>query len=134
MATRKLSRRIVAKTIAAGLLAEPSNKSKWIAMAAAYLIDSKQINKAEQLVQDVAREIYVQSGTLLATVISAHELSAELRRQIAASIAHKTGAKEVKLDAAVNPSLLTGYVARTPDYEINTTAQYRLKQLKSLEA
>ena len=134
MATIKLSRRIVAKTIAAGLLAEPSNTSKWIAMAAAYLIDSKQINKADQLVQDVAREIYVQSGTLLATVISAHELSVELRRHIADSIAKKTGAQEVRLDASINASLLAGYVARTPDYEINTTAQYRLKQLKSLEA
>ena len=134
MATIKLSRRIVAKTIAGGLLADPSSTPKWIAMAAAYLIDGKQINKADQLVQDVAREIYLQSGTLLATVTSAHELSAELRRQIAASIANKTGAKEVKFDATVDQSLLTGYVARTPDYEINTTAQYRLKQLKSLEA
>lgn len=134
MATIKFSRRNVAKTIAARLLAEPSNKSKWIAMAAAYLVESKQINKADQLVQDLAREINVQSGVLLATVVSAHELSAELKGYIAESLAKKTGAQEVKLDATVNPSLLSGYVARTPDHEINTTAQYRLKQLMSLEA
>ncbi len=134
MATIKLSRRRVAITIADRLLSEPANASKWIAMAAAYLVSSKQINKADQLVQDIAREIYTKSGVLLASIVSAHELSTELREQIAASLAQKTGAQEVKFDATVNPLLLSGYVARTPDHEINTTAQYKLKQLKSLEA
>jgi|GEM_PF-664111 F0F1-type ATP synthase delta subunit len=134
MATVKFSRRNIAKAIAAQLLATPSDTSKWMQMAAAYLVDSKQVNKAEQLVQDIAREIQLQSGTLLATVVSAHELSAELREQIAKSLARKTGAQDVNIDATVNPALLSGYMARTPDYEINTTAQHRLKQLKSLEA
>ena len=134
MATVKFSRRNIAKAIAAQLLATPSDTSKWIKMAAAYLVDSKQVNKADQLVQDIAREIQAQSGTLLATVVSAHELSTELREQIASSLARKTGAQAVRLDATVDPALLSGYVARTPDYEINTTAQYRLKQLMSLEA
>lgn len=134
MATVKFSRRNIAKAIAAQLLATPSDTSKWIQMAAAYLVDSKQANKAEQLVQDIVREIQAQSGILLANVVSAHELSTELREQIASSLARKTGAKEVKIDATVDPTLLSGYVARTPDYEINTTAQHRLKQLMSLEA
>ena len=134
MATIKLSRRRVAKTIADRLLTEPSRASEWIAMAAAYLVSSKQINKADQLVQDIAREIFTQSGVLLATVVSAHELSTELREQIADLLAQKTGAKDVTLDATANPALLSGYVARTPDHEINTTAQYKLKQLKNLEA
>lgn len=134
MATVKFSRRNIAKAIAAQLLATPSDTSKWIQMAAAYLVDSKQVNKADQLVQDIVREIQAQSGILLANVVSAHEISTELREQIAGSLARKTGAKEVKLDATVDPTLLSGYVARTPDYEINTTAQHRLKQLMSLEA
>ncbi len=130
----KLSRRMVAQTIAEKLLQEPARSKHWVSLAAAYLVETKQASKVDQLVQDIAREVQSQSGLLLATVVSAHELSAELRKQVADSLAQATGAKSVSLDATVDPTLLAGYVARTPDHEINTSARYRLKQLRSLEA
>jgi F0F1-type ATP synthase delta subunit len=134
MARAKVSRRIIAQTIARKLLTEPERRQHWIALGAAYLVENKQSSKVEQLVQDIAREVQLQSGVLLASVTSAHELTDEIKSRIAASLAAKTGASEVRLDASVDAALLSGYVARTPDYEVNTTAQYRLRQLKSLEA
>ncbi len=134
MARAKLSRRIIAQTIAAKLLDDSAERGHWLMMAAAYLVETKQADRAEQLVLDIAREIQVQSGTLLARVISAHELTTELQDAIAALLAQKTGASEVRIDATVDAALLTGYVVRTPDYEMNTTAQQRLRQLRSLEA
>lgn len=130
----KTSRRIIAQTIAAKLLAEPDRTQDWMRMAAAYLVESHQTERAGQLLQDIAREIEVQSGLLLARVTSAYELSPALLQEIADSLARKTGAQRVRLDTQVDPALLSGYMARTPDYEVNTTAQYKLKQLKSLEA
>lgn len=134
MARTKYSRRIVAQTLVTKLLSEPLRTSDWSAMAASYLITSKQVDKAEQLVQDMAREIQVQSGHLLASITSAHELSDTLRQQIADSLARQTNARTVTLDTTVDPTLLSGYVVRTPDYELNTTAQHKLRQLMSLEA
>lgn len=130
----KTSRRILAQTIAAKLLAEPERKQDWLNMAAAYLVEARQIERAEQLLQDIVREIQRQSGLLLARVTSAYTLSPELLEQIAASLTRQTGAQRVQLDTSVDPALLSGYIVRTPDYEVNTTAQYKLKQLKSLEA
>lgn len=134
MAHAKLSRRIIAQTVAAKLLAEPERRADWLTMAAAYLLQTKQADRAEQLVLDIAREVQTQSGTLLASVASAHELGAELRQSIASLLASKTGASEVRIDTTVEPSLLSGYVVRTPDHEMNTTARQRLRQLRSLEA
>lgn len=130
----KTSRRIIAQTIATKLLAEPDRTQDWMRLAAAYLVEARQTERAGQLLQDIAREIERQSGLLLAQVTSAHELSPALLQEIADSLAQKTGAERVQLDAQVDPTLLSGYIARTPDYEVNTTAQYKLKQLKSLEA
>jgi F0F1-type ATP synthase delta subunit len=134
MAHAKFSRRIVAQTVAKKLLTEPAHTSEWLAMAAAYLVTTKQIDKVEQLVQDIARAIQAQSGTLLASVVSAHDLSEELQAKIADSLKQKTGAQAVNLTASVDPALLSGYIVRTPDYELNRTAQHRLRQLMSMEA
>lgn len=134
MAHAKYSRRIIAQTVAAKLLAEPARRAEWLKIAAAYLVDTKQTSRAEQLVQDIAREVQLQNGTLLARVVSAHELTDDLRDAIAALLTAKTGATEVRIDATVDESLLTGYVVRTPDYEMNTTAAAKLRQLRSLEA
>jgi F0F1-type ATP synthase delta subunit len=134
MATAKISRRLLAQTLATKLVAEPENRGKWLTAAAAYLVERRQTDRAEQLVQDIAREVHVQTGTLLASVTSAHELTESIRADLTDYLKKATQASTVVLDEHVDPSLLSGLVARTPDYELNTTARYRLRQLTSLEA
>lgn len=133
MATTTVSRRAVARTIAAKLIAEPDASQKWLAMGAAYLMQRGQADRAEQLVQDIARELLVQDGQLVASVRTAHALTDDLRTQLEAFLAAKTGATEVTLSETVEPELLSGFVVTTPDYELNTTARSKLRQLNTLE-
>jgi len=128
-----VSRRAVARTIAAKLIAEPDASEKWLAMGAAYLVQRGQVDRAEQLVQDIARELLIQDGQLAASVRSAHALTDEVRSQLAAFLKTKTGASEVSLSETVEPELLSGFVVTTPDYELNTTARAKLRQLNTLE-
>lgn len=132
MAVAGLSRRDLAKTIAAKIIAQPSERQAWLNRAAAYLVERHQTDRAEQLVQDIAREVFTQTGTLLASVTSAHPLSPAIRKEIADYLTAATGAQRVVLDEAVDPTLLSGVVVRTPDHELNTTARYHLQQLTSL--
>lgn len=128
-----VSRRAVARTIAAKLIAEPADNKKWLAMGAAYLVQRGQVDRAEQLVQDIARELLIQDGQLAASVRSAHTLTNDVRTQLAAFLQTKTGATEVSLSETVEPELLSGFVVTTPDYELNTTARAKLRQLNTLE-
>jgi len=128
-----VSRRAVARTIATKLIAEPANSEKWLAMGAAYLVQRGQVDRAEQLVQDIARELLIQNGQLAASVRSAHTLTDDVRAQLSEFLQAKTGATEVSLSETVEPELLSGFVVTTPDYELNTTARAKLRQLNTLE-
>lgn len=133
MAASTVSRRAVARTIAAKLIAEPANSAKWLAMGAAYLMERGHVDRAEQLVQDIARELLLQDGQLAVSVRTAHALTDELRAQLKAVLQTKTGASSVNLSETVEPELLSGFVVTTPDYELNTTARAKLRQLNTLE-
>lgn len=133
MATVAVSRRAVARTIAAKLIAEPERRAEWLAMGAAYLLQRGQADRADQLVQDIARELLVQNGQLAATVHTAHPLTDDLRSQLEIFLQDKTGATSVNLSETVEPELLSGFVVTTPDYELNTTARAKLRQLNTLE-
>ncbi len=133
MATVAVSRRAVARTIAANLVAEPEKRGEWLAMGAAYLLQRGQADRADQLVQDIARELLLQDGQLVASVQTAHPLTDDLRDQLAAFLQDKTGATSIHLSETVEPELLSGLVVTTPDYELNTTARAKLRQLNTLE-
>lgn len=133
MATQTVSRRAVARTIAAKLIAEPDASAKWLAMGAAYLVQRGHVDRADQLVQDIARELLLQNGQLAASVRTAHALTDDVRTQLEALLQAKTGATAVTLSETVEPELLSGFVVTTPDYELNTTARAKLRQLNTLE-
>lgn len=134
MAAVAVSRRAVARTIAAKLIAEPEKRNEWLAMGAAYLLQRGQADRADQLVQDIARELLLQNGQLVASVHTAHPLNDDLRNQLEVFLQDKMGAKTVNLSETVEPELLSGFVVTTPDYELNTTARSKLRQLNTLEA
>lgn len=133
MAVQTVSRRAVARLIAAKMVSEPAKNAKWLAMGAAYLVERHQADRVNQLVQDIAREYFVLTGELAATVETAFPLAAQLRTELEQMIAKATGATSVSLSETVDTSVLAGYRVKTPDHEINTTARDRLRRLKSLE-
>jgi len=133
MAKTGVSRRTVAKMIAAKIAVSPETRAHWLNLGAAYLVERGQANRAEQLVKDIAHELLEQNGLLLASVTSARELDQATLDKLAAYLREKTGAKEVSFDTKVDPSVLSGVVVTTPDHELNTTARAYLRRLASLE-
>lgn len=128
----KISQRTFAKTIAQKMIQDPARRKHWIKMLAAYMVETGIADKVDAVANDVAREIFVQSGELLVRVSSARPLSDATRKQVERIIKEQSGAKDVILDETVDPGLLGGLIARTPDAELDLSVRSKLKQLASI--
>ena len=128
----KVSRRVIARTVAAKLLAEPSRQSHWLKAAAAYLMDQKMVDDLDLFINDLAHELYEQSGHLLVDVTSARKLTDSVRAELKRTLAEATDAKRVELAEHIDPALLGGLIARTPDGQLDASVRTKLKQLASL--
>lgn len=126
------SRRLLAKTVVAKLLADPENSQKWMQAAAAYLVEHKQVHNAGLFMNDIAHELLAQSGRLNAEVVSARPLSDTVLSELRDYLKRATGAADVNLQTNQNEALLGGFVARTADAEINKSVQYQLSQLRGI--
>ncbi|MDB5166256.1 MAG: hypothetical protein JWM37_328 [Candidatus Saccharibacteria bacterium] len=128
----KASRRLVAETIAARILAEPKQSAKWMQIAAAYLLETKQADRSELFLNDLAHELVAQGGPLSAEVVSARPLTAEVMSDLESYLKSATGATEIDVQVSHDPSLLGGFVARTPDGEIDKSVHHQLSQLRGI--
>lgn len=128
----KVSRRVLARTVAAKLLAEPSRQRHWLKVTAAYLMDHGMTEDADLVVNDIAHEFYRQSGHLLVDVTAARQLTAAARAELKRTLQDATGAKHVELTEHVDPSLLGGLIARTPDQQLDLSVRTKLKQLANV--
>jgi ATP synthase F1 delta subunit len=128
----KTSRRILTRTIAAKLLAEPSKQKQWMKALAAYLVQYGMEKQTDLVLNDIARELYVQGGHLSVNVTSARKLSDSTREELKRMLQTATSAKSVELAENTNPDLLGGLIARTPDAVLDASVRTKLKQLASL--
>ena len=128
----KVSRRVIARTVAARLLAEPSRQSHWLKVTAAYLMEQRLEEEVDLFVNDIAHELYKQSGHLLVDVTSARKLTDTVRQELTATLKAATGASRVELFEHIDPALLGGLIARTPDQQLDASVRTKLKQLASL--
>lgn len=129
---RLASRRVLARTVAGKLIAEPKRRSEWIRALAAYIVENDLSGQADMIVNDIAHELLVQNGTLLADVATARPLSDGIRTQIADYLREATGARDVSLREHVEPELIGGFVARTPDHELDASIAGQLQQLRNM--
>jgi F-type H+-transporting ATPase subunit delta len=127
-----VSRRVIARTLAAKLLGEPSKRSHWLKATAAYLMEQRMVSDLDLFVNDLAHELHEQSGHLYVDVTSARKLTDSVRSELKRTLQDATGAKRVELSEHIDPSLLGGLVARTPDAELDASVRTKLKQLASL--
>jgi len=132
MAGAAFSRRVIARTIAGKLLAEPKRQDHWVQVLAAYLIDQHRIDAADLLVNDIAHELYVQDGQLLTHVTSARPLTETVRASLKKLLADQTEARKVILTEATDPALLGGLVARTSDAELDASVRTKLQRLATI--
>lgn len=127
------SRRTIARVVAEKLIAEPAKAQHWMKVLAAYLLENRMEDYADLLSKDIAREIFVQTGELAATITSARPLSASLRSEIEAMLKVKTGAKKIVMTEQTDASLLGGFIAETSDAELDASVRARLQQLAAIK-
>lgn len=126
---RKLSRRAVANYVASRLIAG-DDRTKLARLVAAYLIDTKRTHDITRLLSDIAAALADQ-GYVNGVVTVAHELSAEVRRDVERFAKQKTGAAHVMLSTKVDPSVLGGFRLSLPGRELDTTISHQLATLKT---
>jgi F-type H+-transporting ATPase subunit delta len=128
----KVSRRVIARTVAAKFLAEPAKRDQWIRALAAYLMENEIAEEADLIANDIAHELYKQGGVLLATVESARPLGDRVKDELQNLLTKATSAKHIELTEKLNPELLGGAVIRTPDMAADFSVRTKLKQLATI--
>ncbi len=130
----KVSRRVLARVLAEKLVAEPTRTHHWMQATAAYLMKHGLAEDADLLMNDVARELFAQDGRLMVHVASARPLSETIRAELKTYLRAATDAKHVEMSESVDPALLGGLVASTPEGELDLSVKSRLRQLASITA
>jgi len=128
----KASRRVLARTIAVKLLSEPDRRGHWIKSLAAYLMEHGMDEDADLIMNDIAHELYLQGGHLIVEVTSARSLQENIREELQHLLKTSTKALHVELAERVEPELLGGLIARTPDAILDASVRTKLKHLASL--
>ncbi len=126
------SRRQIVRVVTARLVDEPQNRTAWLRRLAAYVVTHKMADQVDLLVNDIAHELFLQTGLLTIEVVSARELSADLKASIGELLQTKTGAQEVVVHQSVDRDLLGGFIARTADAELDASVRTKLRALASL--
>ncbi|MEK7153287.1 MAG: ATP synthase F1 subunit delta [Acidobacteriota bacterium] len=129
----KTSRRVIARTIAAKLLEEPQRRKHWVQVLAAYLVDVNRVQELDLVVNDIAHELFEQKGELLVDVASARPLTEQVRAELKKVLADATSAKHIDLAEHIDPYLLGGLIARTPDAQLDVSVRTTLKQLATIK-
>jgi F0F1-type ATP synthase delta subunit len=130
--SRPASRRDIVRTVTRQLLDEPQRRSEWLRRLAAYLVVHKMDGQVELLINDIAHELHLQADLLTAEVVSARQLNDDTRQAIKQLLQREAGAEAVVLHETTDQALLGGFVARTPDAEIDASVQTKLKKLAAL--
>lgn len=126
--------RDIVRVVAARLIAEPDQRSVWLRRLAAYMVVNGIADEVDLLINDLAHELHQQAGLLTAEVSSARQLSSQVRQSLQDLLRNQTGVEttQVVLHETTDQSLLGGFVARTPDAEIDASVRSKLDKLASL--
>ena len=128
----KVSRRTLASAVAAKLVAEPKRSEHWMNVLAAYLVEHDMVNDADMLINDIAHELYEQSGHLVVEVTSAEKLTDTVRKQLVEYLQRETEASSVELHESTDPDLIGGLTARTADAELDASVRSQLRKLTAI--
>jgi len=128
----KASRRALSRIVAERLSAANADGAAIMREVAAYLIEYNMVDDADALINDIAQELYAQTGRLVVEVTSARELSDEARDNLVKYLREATGAGSVELHETVDENLIGGLIARTPLAELDVSVRNKLRQLTAL--
>lgn len=120
---QRLSRRKIAAYAADQLMS--GNAKTILREVAAFLVETGREREAELLARDIELALS-ERGVTVASVASAHELTATLRTQI-----EKLIGGNVQLKETIDPTLLGGVRIDTPDKRFDGTLARKLTVLKT---
>ena len=124
-----LSRRQVARSVAARLLAGDDSAAV-LRQLAAYLVVNRLQKQLAMYVSDIEYEL-AQAGTVVANVTSARTLTPDLRRQLIDYVQAETSARRVVLEESIDPAIIGGVIVRTPTLTLDASVTTKLKRLRT---
>lgn len=125
----RISRRILAQHVADSLRDGDTNV---ITQLAAYLIDARRTNEADLIVRDVESALAA-SGVIIADIISARDLSEELKKAVVSYVTKLADASEVHVRTDIDESLLGGVRVQVPGAEYDGTVRRQLTKLQAMK-
>jgi ATP synthase F1 delta subunit len=128
----KASRRALARVVAERLSASNADGQAIMREVAAYLLENNMAEDADAIINDIAEEIFAQTGRLVVEVTSAHALTDEARDNLVKYLQESTQAQSVELHETVDESLIGGLIAKTPSAELDVSVRNTLRQLTAL--
>jgi len=126
-----LSRRQLAAYAANELLANKRVGSVAKELAAV-LVNSRRANQAELLAQDIAWELERRGTAANASVTAAHELSDQLRKQIAAFVKKSAKVDQVIIDEVIDKSVIGGVRIDTAAHSWDKTLSRKLTDIREV--
>ena len=124
----KLTRRQLAEVLVKNLGTDKQKET--VTAVATHLYHNGGGKDVELLIKDVELLVEKQQYHTVAHVTSARKLDSATLAQVVAEIKKLTGSASVEAIESVDPSLLGGVVATTPEMELDLTLQGKLARLK----
>ena len=131
--SERFSRRVIARAVTAKLFEGPAHRQHWIKALAAYLVEHGHATDADLMVNDIARELYDERRYLKVDVTSARPLGHNVVEEIKQFLKHEARARDVELVEHVDPHLVGGIIARTPDSQLDLSVRTKLKAIAAIK-
>lgn len=125
----RLSRRRIADHIASELV-DGKNKKLLLQQLAGFLVDTGRTKELDLIIRDIEFSL-AEKGHVQASVISAFDLTAEVKKELEAFVKSKTDATKVSLSNMVDPSVIGGVKITIPGRELDQTVAHQLTVLKT---
>lgn len=125
----KLSRRVLARHVAAQLQSGKDRKAVVQALAA-YVVENRLHSQLELILADIAANLAA-LGHIEATVTTAHPLNAELKKELIDYVKRIEGVSDITLNESVDPTLLGGVIVETPGKRFDASIATKLKRLRN---
>lgn len=125
-------RRRLAGVIAQRLIDEPQQRALWLKRLAARLLQQGRTDQLHLYINDIAAELQARGHHLSLEVESARKLTPAMRSSISKELRELTGTKSVSLHETVSPDLVGGFIARTPDGELDASLKHGLRKLAAI--
>jgi F0F1-type ATP synthase delta subunit len=127
----KVSRTRIASVIAEDSLKKGFSKSEARAIAA-YLLSTRRSTELDSLLRDI-RDTWAQHGFVEVTATCAHELSPQVRKDVAAEVRKLyPNAKHIEIVEKYDPSIVGGVRVEFANRQLDLSIQNELNKFKTL--